>query len=117
MDELRMDVIGQNGNDGLHYELVQPGTKYDAGKPAFDLIPPLAEQELARVLAFGARKYSPENWRRVPDLRQRYTAAALRHINAMRRGELRDPESGLLHAAHAMACLSFIADVTLEGDL
>lgn len=112
-----MDVIGQNGNDGLHYELIeQPGTKDDAGKPAFDLIPPLAELELARVLEFGARKYSPDNWRRVPNLRQRYTAAALRHINALRRGELRDPESGLLHAAHAMACLAFIAEVTLEGD-
>lgn len=116
MDELRMDVIGQNG-DGLHYELIEPGTKHDTGKPAFDLIPPLAEQELARVLEFGARKYSPDNWRRVPDLRQRYTGAALRHINAMRRGELRDPESGLLHAAHALACLAFIAEVTLEGDL
>ena len=69
------------------------------------------------MLAFGARKYAPDNWRRVPDLRQRYTGAALRHINAMRRGELRDPESGLLHAAHAIANLSFIAEVTLEGDL
>lgn len=110
-----MDVIGQNGNDGLHYADV--GTKCDAQKPAFDLIPPQAELELARVLEFGARKYSPDNWRRVPNLRQRYTAAALRHINALRRGELRDPESGLLHAAHAMACLAFIAEVTLEGDL
>src|SRR5690606_18690659 len=68
------------------------GTKHDNGKPMLDLIPPLMELEVGAVLSFGAEKYSIDNWRQVPDLRRRYIAAAMRHINALRRGESVDPE-------------------------
>ena len=90
------------------------GVKHDDEKPNMDLMPPLMELEVAKVLTFGARKYAAENWRKVPDLKARYRAAAKRHINAMRRGEVRDPESGLLHAAHAVCCLMFIGEIELE---
>lgn len=84
--------------------------KYDAEKPRFDLIPPLAEEEMVRVLTFGAQKYAPDNWRKVDDP-ERYVAAALRHINAYRSGQSHDTETELHHLAHAMCCLSFIIEL------
>lgn len=109
----RMDIIGQNGNDGDHYG--QVGQKFDSDKPRMDLIPPLMELEVSRVLGFGAEKYGPENWREVPELRRRYIAAAKRHINALQQGIIRDDETGLHHAAHAVCCLMFLGEVGLEG--
>lgn len=91
------------------------GMKYDQDKPMMDLIPPDIELQVAEVLTFGAMKYSPDNWRKVPDLERRYIAAALRHINAIKRGEEIDGESGKTHAAHAICCLMFLGQVQLEG--
>ena len=84
--------------------------KDDGEKPRANLLPPRAVLEVARVLTFGARKYAPENWRKVDDL-GRYTAAALRHVFAYMQGERIDPESGLHHLAHAACCLLFIVDI------
>lgn len=89
------------------------GKKLDQGKPRFDLEPPVAKLELAKVLQFGAVKYGPENWRKVDNLKQRYLAASMRHINAYQRGETLDDESGLHHLAHAVASLMFITEVEL----
>lgn len=114
----RIDQIGQNGNDGEHYEAVmrneyspKTGLKFDDDKARMDLIPPHAEQMLAMVLTFGAKKYAPDNWRLVENPEQRYVAAAMRHINTYRSGELLDPETGLPHLAHAMCCLAFLIEL------
>ena len=87
------------------------GTKYDSDKPRMDLIPPHAELLLAQVLTYGANKYASDNWRKVDNASQRYLAAALRHINSHRQGEVIDPESGLPHLAHAMCSLAFILEI------
>lgn len=89
---------------------IKEGVKYDSEKPRFDLTPPLAWLELAKVLTFGAKKYSPNNWKKIENIEERYTAAALRHIQAFMSGEIEDEESGLHHLAHAMCCLSFILE-------
>lgn len=91
-----------------------PGVKYDQDKPMMDLVPALMELEVSRVLTCGAQKYGPDNWRRVPDMRRRYIAAAKRHINALQQGIMRDEETGLHHAAHAVCCLMFLGEVELE---
>jgi len=110
--EERINTVALNGATGDHYP--EPGQKHDSAKPRMDLIPPLMEMEVARVLTFGAEKYSANNWRQVPDLQQRYIAAAKRHINAIQQGEEIDPESGLRHAAHAVCCLMFIGEIDME---
>jgi hypothetical protein len=69
------------------------------------------------VLEYGARKYAPDNWRKVDNPEARYLAAALRHINAWRRGEKRDQESGLSHLAHAATSLMFIMELVSEQPL
>lgn len=110
--ERRMDAIGVNGPTGCHYSR---GIKYGTDKPMMDLIPPLMEMEVARVLTAGAHKYGPDNWRHVPDLRRRYIAAAKRHINALSQGIARDEETGLHHAGHAVCSLMFLGEVDLES--
>lgn len=107
----RINAIAQNGGDGLHYATA----KHDTDKPRYDLLPPVAIDLMAQVMTFGAKKYKPEGWRTVPDALQRYQAALLRHSFAMLRGEALDAESGLPHAAHAMCCAAFIAE--LQGEI
>lgn len=110
-----------NKDDGIPYhELLtghpepEQGRKFDGEKPAMDLMPPLMELEVSKVLTFGAEKYDEDNWRYVPDLHKRYRSAAKRHINALKRGEMFDEESGLHHAAHAVCCLMFRGEIDLE---
>lgn len=77
--------------------------KFDSNKLRFDLIPPEVEKAIATILNFGAKKYGPNNWRKLPDFNARFTAALMRHLNAWRLGEKDDSESGFPHLWH-MAC-------------
>ena len=91
------------------------GVKYDSEKPKMNLLPPKAIVEISKVLTFGAAKYDAENWRKLDDLQNRYTAGALRHIFAHMDGEELDPETNLSHLAHAMCCLLFKLEIELEN--
>ena len=91
------------------------GQKHDQGKPMMSLVPPAALLEVAKVMTFGANKYSLGNWQHVDDLHRRYTDAALRHINAYQRGEKLDDESKLHHLAHAVCCLMFMLETDLNA--
>lgn len=84
------------------------GMKFDAGKLRYSLIPPVATKALAEVLTFGAEKYAPNSWQTVPNGRERYLDALLRHVEAYRSGELNDPESNLPHLSHAMCNCAFL---------
>lgn len=86
-----------------------PGKKLDGGKAAYHLIPPRVLGDLASVLTYGAGKYAPGNWRKVPAARDRYYSAMMRHVEAWRMGQRKDEESGLPHLAHALCCLVFLA--------
>lgn len=85
------------------------GHKADAGKPDWSLLDLSIVQETVEVLTLGAQKYDRENWRKVPDARNRYFAALLRHLTAWQRGELADPETGKPHLAHASCCIHFLS--------
>lgn len=84
------------------------GPKYDTGKLQYSLIPPIATRSLAQVLTFGAAKYAPNSWQRVPEGERRYTDALYRHLEAYRMGESTDSESGLSHLAHAITNIAFL---------
>ena len=90
------------------------GKKNDQGKPRMDLISPEALTQLAKVLTFGATRYDAHNWRKGMDW-SRLIAAAMRHLNAFNKGEDLDPESGLPHPAHVMACMSFLLEYMAMG--
>ena len=91
------------------------GIKYDSAKPRMNLLPPKAIIEVSKVLTFGAEKYDAENWHKLDDLQNRYTAGALRHIFAHMDGEKDDPESNISHLAHALCCLLFKLEIELEN--
>jgi hypothetical protein len=84
------------------------GRKFDGEKLEFGLLPPLALEEVVRVLTFGAKKYERGNWQKVPESKRRYFDAMERHIWAWKKGEKLDTESGIHHLAHAMCCLMFL---------
>lgn len=90
------------------------GRKDDAGKPMYRLIPTRGLACIVNVLTFGAQKYDPGNWKDVPNARDRYADAMLRHIFAWLDGEILDPESGLHHLGHAGCCLLFLLHFELE---
>lgn len=102
--------LNYHENKKKYAEPVQIGTKHDHGKPILGAVPPHAELAVGRVLTFGAEKYARGNWDKVEDHENRYMDAALRHLNAHRRGELADSESGESHLAHAACCILFMLD-------
>lgn len=84
------------------------GRKDDNGKPRWDLLPWKQIKHVIEVLTFGASKYADNNWQKVEAPRERYFAAAQRHITDWKIGEKNDPESGLPHLAHAVCCILFM---------
>ncbi len=84
------------------------GRKNDAGKRRWSLLPWGAVGRVVDVLTLGAVKYSDDNWRHVPDARERYFSAAMRHLTAWESDEDNDPETGLPHLAHVACCVLFI---------
>lgn len=81
------------------------------GKQRWDLLPLPLIEEIVKVYTFGANKYAENSWQNLPNGKQRYKAALLRHLVASDKGEANDPESGINHLAHvawnAIAMLHF----------
>lgn len=95
------------------------GDRFNAGKLRYDLIPPDALADVARVYTYGANKYEPRNWEK--GLSWSDTLASLeRHVQAFKAGEDRDAESGLPHMAHvawnALTLLAFASRGTGTDD-
>lgn len=82
------------------------GIKYDTNKEEYSLIPWTALKEVVKVLSFGAKKYSENNWQKIEPIR--YKNAAMRHLVSILEGEWLDNESKLPHAAHCICCLLFL---------
>ncbi len=84
------------------------GRKDDGGKDNWALVPWRALAAVVRVLTFGGNKYGNDNWQRVSNPRERYFAAAMRHLYAWRMGDQFDQDSEEPHLAHAACCLLFL---------
>ncbi len=89
------------------------GHKADSGKSRLDLLVPSFLWEVGHVLAHGATKYGQRNWQYVE--RDRYYAAAMRHLLAYMGGETVDPETGYHHMAH-LACSAMFLYWRDRGD-
>jgi len=83
------------------------GLHYDTDKPRMDLIPYDALQEVAKVLGYGAKKYTPGNWTKGIKL-SRLIGSAERHLGEFKEGRDIDPESSVNHIAHAACNMLFI---------
>ena len=94
-----------------------PKTKYAIAKPALGLIPLRALQAAAGAHALGAAKYGPWNWREHSVAASVYVNAILRHLKAWQEEEDDDPESGVSHLGHVMACCGILLDAQAQGKL
>lgn len=89
--------------------------KHDLGKPDFSLIDPYWHEDVAQVLTFGAKKYKRNNWQKNTD-KNRTIAALERHLNAIKKGELIDPETNMQHTAH-IACNSMFLHYMIHREM
>jgi len=93
-----------------------PGAKLDAGKVRVGLMMvgfARALEEVAKVTTYGAKKYTPNGWRDVPDGIERYGDALARHQLRGYNEEI--DESGLRHSA--ILCWNALAKLELELEL
>jgi len=78
-------------------------------KLRYDLCPAIAQREYAKVWTQGLEKYPARNWEK-GFLFSEVIASAMRHLEAMRLGQMIDEESGLLHSAHLMANAAMLTE-------
>lgn len=88
-----------------------------AGKLPLHLWPATATALGCLGLLDGALKYGRSNFRVVGVRASIYKDAAVRHMDAWFEGEDCDPDSGLDHLAHALACIAIIVDARAAGKL
>lgn len=74
----------------------------------WDLLPFKQVAKIVDVLTTGAETYGPNTWQDIPDGKNRYFAALMRHLTAWRRGEKIDSDSGIHHLAHAGCNILFL---------
>lgn len=80
------------------------------------MLKPEALDEVVKVLTYGAQKYSPDNWKYVDNMQERYFNASQRHMWAYKRGEIRDAESSYQHLAHAICNLMFLLQYEIDEE-
>lgn len=77
--------------------------KSDTDKPRWTLLPWHALGLVVEVLTAGAAEHGDDGWRTLPNAKERYADAAMRHFAAWMGGERIDPKSGRPHLAHFAA--------------
>ncbi len=87
----------------------------DANKPPLAFLPPEGIRAVARVQAYGHKKYGAfHNFRKGMEV-SRNCSCAMRHIVAFMDGEDLDPEPGQTHLAHAACRLMFLMQNLKDG--
>ncbi len=74
--------------------------RFDQGKVRMELVDMNVVTAIARIAAFGAKKYSDNNWYKGFPWLQPF-ASMMRHLVEWHKGNDIDPESGLPHLDHA----------------
>lgn len=93
----------------------QGASRYNAGKPPLHLLPPDALVMVARVLEFGAEKYSPRGWEKGELSWSDCCRAILAHTWRVLGGQWLDPESGCPHVAHIACNALFVCAMAARG--
>lgn len=94
-----------------------PKAAIGAQKIPFHLWPESATALGCLGMLDGMLKYGRTNWRISGVRATTYVDAARRHLSFYFEGENIDPDSGLPHLAHALACLAILVDAEATGVL
>ena len=92
---------------GFPLDMTEGFVKSDSGKLQWSLLPFEELKDVVRVLMLGAKKYTPDNWKKCDDV-TRYKDALMRHVISYVSGDTTDEESGLSHLAHAVCNCLFL---------
>ena len=99
-------------------DLPDPKSKYGIQKASMSLIPLAALEAAAGAHTLGADKYGAWNWREHSGVAASvYINAIMRHIKAWQEVSYNDPESGVSHLGHVMACCGILLDAQANGKL
>ena len=82
--------------------------RFNDGKPQWSMVDFKSLEDMVRVLEFGAKKYSRDNWKKGLKTTE-IVDSMLRHIYAYLNGEDVDPESGINHTGHIMCNAMFLS--------
>lgn len=106
-------------NEPKQYDtkLTNPKDAIGSNKLPLHLWPETASALGSIALLDGALKYGRTNWRVAGVRTSIYVDALRRHVNRFFEGEDIDPESGLPHLSHALACLAILVDAQAAGKL
>lgn len=94
-----------------------PKTAFGSDKLPLHLWPPIATALGSLALLDGALRYGRSNYRAAGARATIYADAAQRHMDAWMEGENLDPQSGVSHLGHALACLAILVDAEAAGVL
>lgn len=94
-----------------------PKDQIAVGKVPLHLWPATATAMGAIGLLDGMAKYGRSNWREAGVRASVYISACQRHLAAWFEGEDTDPDSGLPHLGHALACLAILVDAQAADKL
>lgn len=106
--------------DKTREETSKPTNPKDAigsNKLPLHLWPETASALGCLALLDGALKYGRSNFRAIGVRASIYYDAARRHLNKWFEGEDTDPDSGIHHLGHALACLAVLVDAMAAGKL
>lgn len=94
-----------------------PKDRVGSSKLPLHLWPTTATALGSLGLLDGMLKYGRSNWRAAGIRWTIYYDAIMRHLQAIHEGENIDPDSGLPHMAHVLACAAIIVDADAVGML
>ena len=93
-------------------EIVEAASKYanrfNSGKPQWSIVDFKSLEPMVRVLEFGAKKYSRDNWKKGMPINE-ICDSLMRHLVSYMGGEELDPESGLHHIGHIQCNAMFLS--------
>jgi hypothetical protein len=110
-DQIRAQI------DAAKMKETNPKDAIAEGKLPLHLWPTTATALGAMGFLDGMLKYGRTNWRVAGVRTSVYIDAAMRHLMAYLEGEEVDPDSGVPHLGHALACIAIIVDAEANGKL
>lgn len=96
---------------------MNPKDSVGAKKAPTRYVPQALVLEVAPVMANGAAKYGPFNWRQQPVSAITYAEAIQRHLSAWVDGQDDAEDSGLSHIAHIAASCGILLDAKANASL
>lgn len=97
-------------NRGIRHNEGKPqvADRYNSGKERWALVDFEALKPMVHVLAFGAQKYSDDNWKKGLKTKE-ICESLIRHLTAYLSGQDNDAESGLPEVGHILCNAMFLS--------